>query len=651
MPEEVIPYGDDRTLAGHGWSSSFPEFSGATVALIMGSLGDFVRDASGSQEDAWLDSIPRLQHEVGEVLDQDRRASGYSAILEYELPMEHRRPDVVLLLNGAVLVLELKRKNAASLADIDQASGYARDLRGYHRECETRPVYPILVLTEALGELPSVAGVRVVGPDVLDAAAEQLTSVNPDDPISIERFLSEDAYRPLPTLVEAARELFEHGDLRRIRRAAAATEPALEALTGIIHQAAATRSRHLVLLTGVPGSGKTLVGLQAVHARFLDDLAVPRADGKPTAPAVYLSGNGPLVRVLQYELRGRQGDGKAFVRAVKPYVERYSQHPELVPPEHVLVFDEAQRAFSADKVAAEHRELASPRSEPEHFIEFSERIPEWCVVVALIGSGQEIHEGEEAGVEQWLAATQASRATWTIHGPPDVGPRFTAVANFNLEPRLHLGTGLRFHLAMSVHEYVGRLLNPDDPAALATSAADLERDGYQFRITRSLHEARTYLRDRYGGDPDARYGLIASSRDRDLAHFGIPNGWYDTQRVNPGPWFGDGPESAQSCTQLASCVTEFGCQGLELDAALLGWGSDFLLVDGAWNNSRARHYARGSLVRVPLTLRRNAYRVLLTRARDVCVVFVPPMPIFDETYSYLASAGFRDLERWSAKAT
>jgi len=651
VPEEVIPYGDDRTLAGHGWSSSFPEFSGATVALIMGSLGDFVRDASGSQEDAWLDSIPRLQHEVREVLDQDRRASGYSAILEYELPLEHRRPDVVLLLNGAVLVLELKRKNSASLADIDQAAGYARDLRGYHRECETRPVHPFLVLTEAVGELPPIAGVRIVGPDVLDRAAEQLTNATPDDPISIQKFLSEDAYRPLPTLVEAARELFEHGDLRRIRRAAATTEPALEALTRIIHQAAATRSRHLVLLTGVPGSGKTLVGLQAVHARFLDDLAVPRAGDKPTAPAVYLSGNGPLVRVLQYELRGRQGDGKAFVRAVKPYVERYSQHPELVPPEHVLVFDEAQRAFSADKVAAEHRDLASPRSEPEHFIEFSERIPEWCVVVALIGSGQEIHEGEEAGVEQWLAATEASRAAWTIHGPSGVGPRFTASPNFHVEPRLHLDTGLRFHLAVSVHEYVGRLLDGDDPGALATQAAELERDGYQLRISRSLHEAKAYLRSRYRDDPGVRYGLVASSRDRDLAAFGIPNGWYDTQRVNPGPWFGDGPESPRSCTHLTTCVTEFGCQGLELDAALLGWGSDFLFANGQWSNSRARHYARGSLVRDPLTLRRNAYRVLLTRARDVTVVFMPPMPMFDEAYSYLVSAGFRDLEHWSSDTT
>ena len=219
-----------------------------------------------------------------------------------------------------------------------------------------------------------------------------------------------------------------------------------------------------------------------------------------------------------------------------------------------------------------------------------------------------------------------------------------------MEPRLHLDTGLRFHLALSLHDYVGRLLAGEPAEDLATQADELERDGYQLRISRSLHEAKAYLRSRYRDDPAVRYGLVASSRDRDLAAFGIANGWYDTQRVNPGHGLGRA-RSPQSCTQLTTCVTEFGCQGLELDAALLGWGSDFLFVDGKWSNSRARHYARGSLVRDPLTLRQNAYRVLLTRARDVTVVFMPPMPMFDETYSHLVSAGFRDLERWSSDLT
>lgn len=644
MPEERAPYLPGPALARRGWSSSFPEFRQASVVSILGSLEDFVRDVSRSQEEAWRDSIPRLQHEVAEVLEQDRYAAGYSAILEYELPLEHRRPDVVLLINGAVLVLELKRKDVPSLADIDQASGYARDLRGYHRECESRPVHPFLVLTEAEGELGELGGVRIVGPNVLDRAAEELTGQGVDDRIPVERFLAEDAYRPLPTLVEAARELFEHGDLRRVRRASAATAPAVEALTEIVHTAATTKTRHLVLLTGVPGSGKTLVGLQIVHARFLDDLAVPRVGGKPTAPAVYLSGNGPLVRVLQYELGGRQGNGKTFVRDVKPYVQRYSQHPELVPPEHVLIFDEAQRAFSADKVAVEHPDLASPLSEPEHFVEFAERIPEWCVLVGLIGSGQEIHEGEEAGLGQWRKAVERSTLAWQVHGSPDIGALFGNMPNFQPEPRLHLAAGVRFHLASSLHEFVESLLAGDAPPETLQAAAEtLERQGYGLRITRSLEDAKGYLRERYAEDADARFGLIASSRDKDLAAFGVPNGWESTQQVRVGPWFGDGEDSAHSCRRLEACVTEFGCQGLELDAALLAWGSDLVRDGSIWSNAHARRYARGSLVRDPLRLRLNAYRVLLTRGRDVNVVFVPPPASMDETYRYLAAAGFRPL--------
>ena len=165
-------------------------------------------------------------------------------------------------------------------------------------------------------------------------------------------------------------------------------------------------------MTGVPGAGKTLVGLQTVHARYLDDLVVPRADGKSRVPAVFLSGNGPLVEVLQYEFRSAGGGGKTFVRGVKDYVKTYSRKPGLVPPEHVLVFDEAQRAFDAEMVAAKHPGARGPaRSEPEHFIEFAGRIPDWCVVIGLIGTGQEIHVGEEGGLRSGDRPSRVRRST------------------------------------------------------------------------------------------------------------------------------------------------------------------------------------------------------------------------------------------------
>lgn len=631
-----------------GWESSFSDFRSTPPKQIRERLAAFVVNASPEQRRAWDDSIPPLQAEVSEVLIRDELARNYSAILEYELPMESRRPDVILLVGAGVMVIELKGKLVPSQADLDQAAAYARDLRNYHRECNGRDVVPVLVPTRARGYLRETDGVHVAGPDALDALVADITRARPEPVISRDAFLSDSAYCPLPTIVEAARELMVSGTLRTIDRAHAATKPALDEISRIIHQAALTKSRHLILVTGVPGAGKTLVGLQTVHARFLDDLAVDRGSGKPTAPAVYLSGNGPLVEVLQYEMREAGGDGKTFVRGVKDYVKRYSSARSPVPPEHVLVFDEAQRAYDTDQVRAKH-DRADARSEPEEFIGFADRIPEWCVVVGLIGSGQEIHIGEEGGLGQWRTAVEASArsAEWTVHAPPAVAGIFrSGDVPFELKAALNLDTELRFHQARDLHRFIAALLDGDDPLSLSTIARQLNTDGYHLRITRSLETAKTYLRDRYADNPQARFGLIASSKDRDLVAHGVPNDFQSTRRLKTAQWYGDNEADYghHSCRRLETCVTEFGAQGLELDAALLAWGTDFIRVAGNWSIERARGYKKGAKVKDPYQLRLNAYRVLLTRGRDGTVIFLPPMPELDETFTFLAEAGVMVLE-------
>ena len=641
---------DDR--ARYGWESDFPEFRSAEPAEIRKRLHSFVRDASPEQIRAWGDSIPPLQREVDEVLVRDVLAKQYSAILEYELPLESRRPDVLLLVGNGVLVVELKGKLTPSQADIDQAAAYARDLRCYHRECWNRPVVAVLVPTRARGYLGQESGVHIAGPDALDTLVNDLSGPEPGTVIDRDRFLDHSAYCPLPTLVEAARELFHSGHLRTIHKARAATDPAVDAIAAIVHRAAATKTRHLVLVTGVPGAGKTLVGLRTVHAHYLDDLAVDRGEGKPTTPAVFLSGNGPLVEVLQYELKGAGGGGKTFVRGVMDYVRRYSSKQRPIPPEHVLVFDEAQRAFDADQVRKKHQKRNGSyghKSEPEHFIEFAERIPEWSVVVGLIGGGQEIHVGEEAGLGQWRSAVEgAARAgAWTVHAPLAVAETFDgSPVPFVLQPELNLDASLRHHQAADVHRFVAGLLDAMPAMDLEAIAQRLEHDGFHLRLTRSLDTAKAYLRERYAENRDARFGLVASSRDRDLEAFGVENGYQATKSVRYGPWYGD-PEDdygRRSCRHLETCVTEFGAQGLELDATLLAWGTDFVMQEGRWSNANARRYKGGSKVKNPFQLRLNAYRVLLTRARDASVVFVPPLEILDETFDYLRSAGFGLLD-------
>lgn len=640
---------DDRRC---GWNSKFPRFRSTSPKFIRESLSAYIKDAGPKQVRAWDDSIPPLQAEVGEILDTDKASPDYSTILEYTLPMESRRTDVIFLAKGSVVVLELKGKLRPSQADIDQAAAYVRDLRCYHEECAARPVLALCVPMKARGYLGQQHDVHILGPDAVDGFIEGLPG-NPElPPLSPTAFLSDSAYRPLPTLVQAARELFNNHDIRPIHRARAATDPAVHKIRDIIHGAASTKSRCLILLTGVPGAGKTLVGLRAVHAHYLDDLAVPRTNGVPSAPAVFLSGNGPLVEVLQYELRGAGGGGKTFVRGVKDYVKTYSSRPGLIPPQHVLVFDEAQRAFDAAMVREKQGQVpgfVGGKSEPEHFIEFADRVPGWCAVIGLIGGGQEIHVGEEAGIGQWKEAVEGScrPEAWTVYGPPQHAKDFSpGYVPFVETSALNLDTEIRFHLAKDLHVFVNGLLSGEPAASVVGLARNLERAGYHLRMATSLDTAAAYLRERYAENPEARFGLVASSKDKDLQSLGIPNDFQSTKRVHFGPWYAD-PEDAPggySCRHLRDAVTEFGAQGLELDAVLLAWGTDFVLENGRWTNRKARGYQRRSFVRDPHQLRLNAYRVLLTRGRDGTVVFIPPLPELKETRTYLEAAGFRPLD-------
>ncbi len=631
----------------YGWQSDFNEFEETPPMVIRERLAEFVTDASPEQKRAWASSIPPLQGEVKKSIVRDTIAGKYSAILEYMLPMESRRPDVLLLIGARVMVVELKGKLWPSQSDLDQVAAYARDLRNYHRECAGREVVPVLVPTRAGGYQQMLDGVHITGPDGLNDLVARLTTDSPLPAIDRSAFLSEDAYCPLPTLVQAARELFFDGTLRTIHQARMATQPAIEEISRIVHQAALTKSRHLILLTGVPGAGKTLVGLQTVHAKYLDDLAVERNGVKSNTPAVFLSGNGPLVEVLQYEMRGAGGDGKTFVRGVKEYVKRYSSKRSLVPPEHVLVFDEAQRAYDETKMRQSHDSTDS-KSEPHEFIGFADRIPEWCVVVGLVGSGQEIHVGEEAGIGQWRDAVAASaRASeWTIHAPPSISDQLVGKSVLiESRPTLNLEKELRFHQVKELHTYVAALLSDDQAGPLQEIAARLNREGYNLRLTRDLDVAKEYLRQRYDGDQQARFGLLASSKDKSLPRFGVKNDFQSTKRVKFGPWYGEPEhsESGRSCRLLVDCVTEFGAQGLELDAALLAWGTDFRRVAGRWSNALSGKYMKGSVVRDPFQLRLNSYRVLLTRGRDATVIYVPPITEMDETYAYFVGAGMLEL--------
>lgn len=567
--------------------------------------------AGDSQKRAWHNSFLVLRDQLSRVSD------GY-VIFEYELPRERgRRPDVVVLIGGTVFVVEFKDYRSALRAHIDQVAAYARDLRHYHAASHAVTVVPILVLTGSTDAPAADADVAIVGPGHLATLVGDSGHGGVIDP---DAWLASD-YAPLPTLVAAARTIFQHEPLPQIRRARSAGIPeTIAELVRVADEAQAKRELHLVLVTGVAGAGKTLVGLQFVYSSHFD--------GERRA-AVFLSGNGPLVKVLQHALRS-----SVFVQDVHGFLKTYGGSGHRQPEEHVWVYDEAQRAWDADRVRAKRGHGAS---EPEDFLRLGTRMNGWAMVVGLIGEGQEIHLGEEAGLGQWNEAVDSVGGSWTIHCPTKLAPLFTAAKTVAMD-ELDLTTSLRSHLAEDVQTWVRQLLE-GQLAGAAQTAQVVAGEGFDMYVTRDVEDAKAYVRERYAGNQDKRYGLLASSKAKNLEAYGIRNGFNYTKVLKEGPWYNDPPDSRFSCCALHDIATEFACQGLELDFPIVAWGNDVRWNGSHWTSPPQPR----SRAHDPHRLRVNSYRVLLTRGRDGFVVFVPDEAQMEATYQAIKEAGVKEL--------
>jgi len=652
-----------------GYKKTFQEFLRDSDGVVLSALREFVPDAGSSQEKAWRDSVGILRESVSTLVDSyGSLLHDAYIILEYKVALEFRRVDALFLLPNNVVVLEFKGKNRVYQADLNQAAAYARDLKSYHRSCHDLSVPCLLIVTEYRGSPYRERGVDVLG--AKDLKETIATLVKPDTAIpDIDEFLSPASYQPLPSLVKAARELFNSGSLKRIHKAAAKTQPALDTCISVIERSIRNKRRALILVSGVPGAGKTLVGLQLAHAEIISESGDTNlSEVRP----LYLSGNGPLVKVLSYQIEQAYidsersqlescapgVDGKTFVRSVKGFIEQYaSSHCRVPPFNNVLIYDEAQRAFDEEKLAKTHQNKSGksqPKlseeftglSEPSVIIKLAERLPDWSVVVGLIGTGQEINVGEEAGIGQWRSAIENSEHSrvWDVYypGSDQASEVFANMENSMKEQSLQLNETIRFHRVSKLYEFVKAFLDGDVRAARRLSC-DLNDDNYELYVTHSLGVAKKYLSNRYSDSPVRCYGMIASSLDKDLQRFGIKNGYSDTRSIDYGAWFSPSPDSVSSCRNLDVVVTEFGCQGLELDGSLLAWGTDLVRKGRNWSMEYADKH-RGRKPKNPLELRLNAYRVLLTRGRDGCIVYIPPLPKMVDTYRYFKDCGFGELK-------
>ncbi len=616
------------------------------------------------QRDAWLGQIEVLR----------KALTGLSGWLffEFTIPRMGRRIDAVVISGGLVLVLEFKVGEAVHrAADKEQAWDYALDLKNFHKASHGLAILPILVATDSGHSdeaLPGQAEDGVWEPLLTNAEglrrAMDLGLAAATGALIDAQAWAAAPYHPTPTIVEAARSLYANHTVEAItRQDAGATN--LRVTSGrieeLVDRARGVGHKVICFVTGVPGAGKTLVGLNVATRRGQQDL---------TTHAVFLSGNGPLVAVLREaltrdEVQRRRGQGekvrkgkvgesvKAFIQNVHHFRDEALRDPRP-PIDHVVIFDEAQRAWNLQQTSSfmqrKKGRAGFAMSEPEFLLSYLDRHQEWAVVICLVGGGQEINTGE-AGIGAWLEAVQRQFPDWLVFISPGLsdsefaaGPALAAMAsrpNVSFERDLHLAVSMRSFRAENVSAFVKAVL--DCEVDQARQAFGQLQARYPVRLTRSLDLAREWTRRQARGSE--RFGLVASSGAQRLKPHAI-----DVRvEIDPVKWFLNDRDDTRSSYYLEDAATEFQVQGLELDWACVTWDADLRFGGGSWgyhsfkgSNWQNIHKAERR------TYLKNAYRVLLTRARQGMVIFVPEgvttdptrkPEYYDQTFAYLRDLG------------
>jgi hypothetical protein len=664
---EVTRGGGSR--ARYWYGASIGEFVGESSDAVVGQIVTNAEFAVlPTQRDAWLSQIAFLRSQLGDL-------SG-SIFFEFNIPRMGRRIDVVLIVGPVVFAIEFKvGEKTLDRAAKDQVWDYALDLKNFHKASHHVAIVPILIATEATQCPPLELCAdkdRVYRPLLATEAAFRaavdaaLTDVSGD--IIAAAAWSSAPYHPTPTIVEAARALYAQHSVDAIARFDAGAKNlnvTSRRIEELVDEARAKGRKRICFVTGVPGAGKTLVGL---------NLATRKRNADEPTHAVFLSGNGPLVAVLrealtrdEVERRKKQGEKvrkgivgesvKAFIQNVHHF--RDDGLIDAGPPiEHVVIFDEAQRAWNLRQTASfmqrKKNRAGFSQSEPEFLISYMDRHADWAVIVCLVGGGQEINTGE-AGINAWLEAMDRSFPRWEMF----ISSRLTDSeyaasqtidvvqerAQTHLDDSLHLAVSMRSFRAENVSAFVKALLDCQQDQAKRAFAELAPR--YPMAITRDLDAARQWIRAKARGSE--RYGLVASSKAMRLK----PHAVDIRVAVDPVHYFLNDREDTRSSYYLEDAATEFQVQGLELDWVCITWDADFRFNGSGWNH----HDFRGSRWcninnAENRTYLCNAYRVLLTRARQGMVIFVPPgdpsdstrSPIFyDSTFAYLTELGIPSI--------
>ena len=598
-------------------------------------------------------------------------------LLEFDIPRMGRRIDAVMIVGAFLFVIEFKvGAEFFDRAAIEQVWDYALDLKNFHAASHEAPIVPMLVATEArlapfddASQAPDGVYRPICStPQKLREVIDELRSKNSGVPIDSQAWMAS-PYHPTPTIIEAAKVLYANHSVDAITRhdaGAVNLRVTSRRVEDLIDSARRDQRKLILFVTGVPGAGKTLVGLNVATRR--------REEASPTH-AVFLSGNAPLVAVLRAALtrdandrRRKSGQKrpsspeanpvKAFIQNVHHFRDAALRDTQLPPFEHVAIFDEAQRAWNLAKTADFMKKRKSQPnfsdSEPAFLIRYMDRHADWAVIVCLVGGGQEIHTGE-AGIREWIVAAKNLFPHWEMFISPKLTDSEYATGNTlelvkdyshtHFEGDLHLAVSMRSFRAESLSSFVKAVLDREINDARAL--LDGLRGRYPIRITRNLESAKLWIRNSARGSE--RFGMLASSKAMRLKPYAVDV----RSEVDPVHWFLDDRDDTRSSYYLEDCATEFQVQGLELDWTIVNWDADLRCaeIDWTYHDFRGKRWQAVRSGERQAYLK-NAYRVLLTRARQGMVIFVPPgdrddatrpSVYYDETFAYLEQIGIEVL--------
>ena len=651
------------------YSATIADFLRQSDREILGIIhaNDISAETTIQQSNTWESEVQILK-------DQLRLFSDGRIIFEYTIPRMGKRVDTVVLYKNIVFLLEFKVGDKEyRQSTYDQVYDYALDLRNFQKESHNKLLVPIMISTKA-PRYQNILKVRdrIVEPLRCNAenigAAIQYIGSRFEEPAFDYVQWENSEYLPTPTIVEAAQALYRGHNVHDITRSDAGAEN-LTVTTGeinrIIDYSKANHRKSICFVTGVPGAGKTLVGL---------NLAIQRSDAAAGEHAVFLSGNFPLVTVLQEALardkveQEKQAGRKlsksdalrstsAFIQIIHKYRDSFVGN-DHVPPERVAIFDEAQRAWTEDMIAKfmqTKKGVANfEYSEPEFLISTMDRHQDWAVIICLVGGGQEINTGE-AGLPEWFDSLRRAFPYWDVYITPQLNDEEyrrehewnDMISNLQIHENadLHLATSVRSFRTPDLAAFVKAVLDVDTDAAKELYSRI--KDKYPIVLTRDLNKAKKWVREQCQGT--TRYGLLASSGALRLK----PEGIFVKNEVSVANWFLNGKDDVRSSYYLEDVVSEFDIQGLELDYSIVAWDADFRFDGEQWgyyNFSGSRWMNVASEDR-KLYLK-NAYRVLLTRARQGIAIFIPEgsdtdhtrkREYYDRTYEYLRAVGVEEI--------